>query len=73
MILALQIRDIDFGWRRTRLWPNAPPIHARQLVSAPRVPVAIAIMVDRFERDRTKAAANYKKHGVCFEDVVLCF
>ena len=46
---APKIRDIDFGRRRTRLWPNAPPTHARQLVSAPRVPATITIMVDRFE------------------------
>ncbi|HKD27078.1 MAG TPA: BrnT family toxin [Xanthobacteraceae bacterium] len=30
-------------------------------------------MVDRFEWDRAKAAANYKKHGVCFEHVVRAF
>jgi uncharacterized DUF497 family protein len=30
-------------------------------------------MTDDFEWDRTKAAANYKKHGVRFEHAVLAF
>ena len=30
-------------------------------------------MTDGFEWDRTKAAANYKKHGVRFEHGVLAF
>jgi uncharacterized DUF497 family protein len=30
-------------------------------------------MADEFEWDRTKAAANYKKHGVRFEHAVLAF
>jgi uncharacterized DUF497 family protein len=33
----------------------------------------ITIMTDDFEWDRTKAAANYKKHGVRFEHAVLAF
>ena len=35
--------------------------------------VTISIMADDFEWDRTKAAANYKKHGVRFEQAVLAF
>jgi len=30
-------------------------------------------MLDEFEWNRAKAAANYKKHGVCFEHAVLAF
>jgi uncharacterized DUF497 family protein len=30
-------------------------------------------MAGEFEWDRTKAAANYKKHGVRFEHAVLAF
>ena len=30
-------------------------------------------MADDFEWDRTKAAANYRKHGVRFEHAVLAF
>jgi uncharacterized DUF497 family protein len=31
------------------------------------------MMTDDFEWDRTKAAADYKKHGVRFEHAVLAF
>jgi uncharacterized protein len=30
-------------------------------------------MADEFEWDRTKASANYKKHGVRFEHAILAF
>jgi uncharacterized protein len=30
-------------------------------------------MMDEFEWDRTKAAANFKMHGVSFEHAVLVF
>jgi uncharacterized protein len=43
------------------------------LVALQSLLVTITIMTDDFEWDRTKAAANHKKHGVRFEHAVLAF